>query len=142
MADDDTRELVRRFLEHVERGDVEAAAALVAPDGELKSLFGQVEGGLYRGPDGVREWFRDVIEAFDDFEVGLRDFEDVGDAVIASGRARGRARASGIELEWEWALLARGAQGRLTRLAIYGDRGALARGEGLGDGASSAAGPS
>ena len=133
MAGVDTGGLVAALLECIGRGDVDGAAQLAAPDGELRSLLGAVEGGVYRGPDGVREWFRDVIESFDDFEVGLRDIEPVGDAVLATGHASGRTRTSGIEVEWDWAALGRAAGGRLTRFAIYPDRVTLARGEGLGD---------
>ena len=44
-------EVVRRFIDAINRGDVDAWAAVVAPELEFQSLFVGIEGRTYRGPE-------------------------------------------------------------------------------------------
>lgn len=55
--------------------------------------------GRYRGHDGIRRYWDDWMESFDEFETDPEEFIDASPGVVVQVRARGRARASGIELE-------------------------------------------
>jgi ketosteroid isomerase-like protein len=133
MADsfEQTADLVRRVMEVIGRGDLDGLLGHADADIELQSLLGTVEGGVYRGHSGVREWFRDVIETFAPLDPGLTGVEEADGAAIATGHARGRARSSGLELEWDWVALLRAPEGRVVHFSIYRDREALRRAEGV-----------
>jgi ketosteroid isomerase-like protein len=126
-----TAELVRRLMDEIRHGDLDRVLALADPDIELRSLLGTVEGGVYRGHAGVREWFRDVVETFAPLDPGLTGVEDADGAAIATGHARGRARSSGVELEWDWVAILRAPEGKVVRFSIYRDRDDLRRSEGV-----------
>jgi ketosteroid isomerase-like protein len=99
-------ELMPRFFDALERGDVDAGMALTTdlthPEIEFTSAIGTViEGHVYRGRDELEAWFRDLVATF---VVGFedREFRAVGDrAVVACYRFRGHGRGSGIDLDQE-----------------------------------------
>jgi methylmalonyl-CoA/ethylmalonyl-CoA epimerase len=93
-------EIVRRMFEAVARHDTEAVMALYAPDVEfdtsgdpLASLIGGRQ--VYRGHDGLRNFFRQRAEALEDAGDELKELIEAGDDVIAVVAVRGRGRASG-----------------------------------------------
>jgi ketosteroid isomerase-like protein len=99
-------ELMPRFFDALERGDVDAGMALADglthPEVEFNSVIGtEVEGRTFHGKDGLAAWFRDLVASFDArFED--REFEAVGEtAVVARYRFKGRGRASGIVIDQE-----------------------------------------
>ena len=59
--------VVRRYFEAIGAHDVEAAAAMWAPDGR-EDVRGQ---GLFIGPEGVREFIGSIIEAIPDLRVEI-----------------------------------------------------------------------
>jgi ketosteroid isomerase-like protein len=126
-----TAELVRQLMDEIRHGDLDRLLALADPDIELRSWLGAVEGGVYRGHAGVREWFRDVIETFAPLDPGLTGVEEAGGAAIATGHARGRARSSGLELEWDWVAILRVSEGKVVHFSVYRDRDELRRAEGV-----------
>jgi hypothetical protein len=64
----DNVEIVRRLLEtnrsDALEGAVETGIALTDPSMEFRSVLAAVEPRTYRGHDGVREYFRDMAEAW------------------------------------------------------------------------------
>jgi ketosteroid isomerase-like protein len=128
-------ELVRRSWEAWERGDMEAIFAFYDPDivwdqfpfweGELASL--------YRGHDGIRQLFREWLEAFEGFYAHAEDFIDAGDAVVVRCRQGGRGKQSGAEVRMPpfW-LVYRLRDGRAVRIEAYADQGEALEAVGLG----------
>jgi ketosteroid isomerase-like protein len=108
-------ELMPRFFDALERGDVDAGMALtdglIHPEIEFDSAIGtEVEGRTFRGRDAVADWFRDLVASFD-IEIEDRRFDAIGDSVVlARYRFKGRGKASGIELDEEVGVLG-GARG-------------------------------
>jgi ketosteroid isomerase-like protein len=93
-------EVVRRSVEAINRGDVEGALSYTDPDGELHSaIVGGAEGSVYRGHDGFRRWYADVMQSFDELITELTEFRDLGEVVVAFGHIRARGRESGMELD-------------------------------------------
>ena len=124
-------EACRAVLGRIAAADLPGVLELCHPDVEMVSLLGQVEGGVYRGHDGITEWYRDVVAAFDDFDPGSPTFAPAGGALLLVSHATGRGQASGVEVDWDWHGLARVRDGRLERLAIYPDERRLREAEGI-----------
>jgi ketosteroid isomerase-like protein len=94
-------EIVRRVYDAAARRDGEAVLALYDPEIEwdwtrVSGLFGQ--GGLYRGRERLRQWFREWSEGLDSINYEAVDLIAAGDRVISESDMRGRGRASGVEV--------------------------------------------
>ena len=78
------------------------AAVYADPDGELHSaIIGGAEGRVYRGHDGLRQWFADSMESFEELRTELIEFRDLGDRIVAFGHIHPRGRECGLELDTE-----------------------------------------
>ena len=95
---------LRRVLAAMNRGDVEAVLQELDPEIEwhmaLQELVGGVA-GVYHGHSGVREYFRDMNEAFAEVELDYTQFKfrDLGDRVLATVSFRTRGKLSGAVIE-------------------------------------------
>ncbi len=97
-------EIVRRVYEAAARRDPTAIFALYDPQVEWdmsQHPYGEMsKGRVYHGHAGLRDWFSEWYEAFDDFEHDREDLVEVGEHVISVGTDRGRGRASGADVRW------------------------------------------
>src|ERR671914_1915234 len=76
----DTVELVRRSFEAMRAWDVDALLRLYDPDVEYLPLTGtRVESGGYRGHEGVRAYFAEARELWDELRPEGHEFSDLGD---------------------------------------------------------------
>jgi ketosteroid isomerase-like protein len=104
-------EQVERFWRVFEEEGMEAAAALVPetfhPDVEFNPLqAGQAGGRTYRGWDGMRAFFEELNEGFDDLTYEMPQFHPVGDdTVVAFSRLVGLARDTTIPLRQDLPLV-------------------------------------
>jgi ketosteroid isomerase-like protein len=90
-------EMVERGYDAYQRGDLEAFAALHHPECEFAPLNARVEGGgPYRGRDGVRRYWDDLLSVFEDWQPVAQEIRDHGDLMIVRLRVTGRARESGV----------------------------------------------
>jgi ketosteroid isomerase-like protein len=89
-------EAFRRGYEAANRGDVEGFLANVHPDVEFTSLIAEPEGRTFRGHDGVRRWWREVILPLGGLHGEPEEVRDLGDTVVA--RVLGTYRPSGVEV--------------------------------------------
>lgn len=121
MSEGDTIALVRRGYEALGRLEVEPFLPNCDPELEFISLVGEVEGGSYRGHEGMRRFVSDLAEAWDVWEPVPRRFESNGDSVIATGRTRLRGKGSGVEITVEWGQVFRFRNGKLLWSRIYSD---------------------
>jgi ketosteroid isomerase-like protein len=86
--------------------DLERVEAVLDPD----VVFVAVTGGLigrtepYRGHEGMREYFTDVARIWDELVLTPREFEEVGDAILVTGRvsARSPSRMISGSTGWVW----------------------------------------
>jgi ketosteroid isomerase-like protein len=93
-------ELVERAYDAYQRGDVDALVALHDPECEIHSIIGGVEGGVgYRGHEGVRRYWNDIVEAFEDWRPEAKEVQDHGDKLIVRIRVWGRGRDSGVSFD-------------------------------------------
>lgn len=92
-------ELVRRFFEDLNEGNVKAMLARLAPEFEMVVPAGMgVEPRTYRGPEGFRRWFDSFSEIME-IRVESRDVIAVGDRVVAPHTLHARGRETGIDTE-------------------------------------------
>jgi ketosteroid isomerase-like protein len=95
-------EAVKRAVEAGNRRDVEAFLAELDPEVEWHpALLASVAGraAVYRGYEGVREFFRDLDEAFVQIQVEFDEIRDLGDRIVAIGHLSMRGKASGAATE-------------------------------------------
>ena len=96
-------EVVRRLYEAVERGDSATVFALYHPDVECdasRSPLPRLIGGEgFRGHDGLRRFFRERAEAWENIHDKCEQLIDAGTDVLAVVTVSGRGRTSGIDVE-------------------------------------------
>jgi ketosteroid isomerase-like protein len=115
-------EIVRRSFTAFAGRDTALFLELLDPDVVWIPLMASLEGRVYRGLDGVRQWFEGVLTDWEFFEAYPEDFRDLGDRVLVFGHWRARGRASGVELERAATWLFDVKGGKIARLQTYSDR--------------------
>jgi ketosteroid isomerase-like protein len=77
----DKVDLAKRFVEVYNRRDVDGAfAEFVTPDFEWwPALTRAVEGGCYRGREGVERFVADTSENWEELQIVPEEFRDLGD---------------------------------------------------------------
>jgi ketosteroid isomerase-like protein len=122
-------EVVRRVYEAAARRDSAAVLALYDSEVELDgSRLGVVGlagegGGIYRGHEGLRRFFREWHEAWEQIEYDYDELIDAGsDQVISVVTRHGRGRSSGAEVELPVALVWTVREGRVTRVVWFRSR--------------------
>jgi len=117
-------EVVKRAIAALNDHDVESYLAYCAADVQMETPVTPIE-GVYKGADGVRRYFADVLEHFPDFRVTIERLERVGaDRVLGFLRLNMSGRASGITLGgdipsaniWDF------TDGKIKRVRIFFDR--------------------
>ena len=83
-------ERVHRVYDAFNRRDLDAFLGLMDPEVEFTTPLIQMEGDRqYRGHEGVRTWWGDVLGIFPDFSLEALEVRDLGDLVIVAGHSRG-----------------------------------------------------
>ena len=106
-------EIVKTLFAAFADRDLDAAARLLDPEVEIHpAIVGGLEGVVYRGVPGNRQFWADVDAAWSEFRIEPEEFRDLGDQVLILGRAFARAEGSGITLDEPagWIAAMRGAQ--------------------------------
>jgi ketosteroid isomerase-like protein len=101
-------DVVKRLFEAFERRDIEAALELLDPDIRLFPVTAQLarEGRPYEGHAGIREYFRDAVELWDELELVPLEYQAVVGVVVVIGEVRARARMGEFTapVVWTWKL--------------------------------------
>jgi ketosteroid isomerase-like protein len=115
-------ELTRRLVAIFNAHDVEGFIASCDPSVEFRATIAAI-GGLYSGHDGVREYFRDLEDAWGgEICVDPEALFDLGECTLMFHVLRGRGRHSGVEVAMPVALVTRWREGLLVYLHGYGHR--------------------
>jgi len=101
MSQDQNIELVERVSDAFARRDVEAYVECFHPSVEYVLPRNLLEGGSYRGLDGVRRAYADFLKTWDDYRFQREDVRAIGDYVVLFGRATivGKSTAQSVELQ-------------------------------------------
>jgi uncharacterized protein len=90
-------DVVGALLSAFARGDEDAVAALLAEDFTFEPLSTEAaDRGVYRGPEGMRRYMRDLAETWKQFDLAIAAVEEVSGHVVATGRIYARARGSSL----------------------------------------------
>jgi ketosteroid isomerase-like protein len=116
-------EIVRRGFEHF-RDTGEPLEEIYAPDfiwdmGTFRDLVGL--GEQYLGVEGMRRFLAEWTEPFEDWEIEVESFHEVGDKVVAVCRQTGRSKASGACVEMRLAQVFTVRDGLQRRMEMYAD---------------------
>ena len=114
-------EIVRAALDAYNRRDLQAVLEVIDPDAEFIPLRSVLEGTPYRGHDGMRKFFEETGEEWDELRIEGEEWRDLGDRVLVIGHFRARGRSSGVELHTPAAWLASLRDGRIVYLRAYSD---------------------
>lgn len=109
-------ELHRRAAAAYNAHDAEAFIAYLDPNIEFHSAFAALRGGVYYGHDGVREYLRDLEDAWGNEISGEgHAFFDFGEDTLVFYVLHGRGRQSGAEVTMPLAQVVRWRDG----LVVY-----------------------
>jgi ketosteroid isomerase-like protein len=130
----DNAELVERVLRHA-REDATAFLEFIDEDAHWESGPDDiVDGpGSYRGPAGVKEFFRRWVGTFDDWGYEVDEVIDVNDSVVFHMRQWGRGKGSGVPVTDEFWQVWRIRNGKLIHRLRRPDRAAALEAVGLSD---------
>jgi ketosteroid isomerase-like protein len=96
-------ELLYRSYDALNRRDLDAYLALMDSEMELTPRILEMEGGSFRGHDGVREWWRTLFAVFPDFSSEVLEVrEPRPDCLIVRIRVRGHGVEGGAPFEEVW----------------------------------------
>lgn len=127
-------EIAERGIDAFNRRDVEVLAELTTRDfAWFPALPGTVEGGDYRGRDGIETYLGDIRDIWETLRVLGDEFRDLGDRVLALGRTEGRGQASGVQVDAPLAMVFDFRGGKISRVRTYLDHGEASRAAGLSE---------
>jgi ketosteroid isomerase-like protein len=116
-------EVVRQFIEASRSGDEASLEAFVALSDatiehtRLPAAFGPE---TYRGHDGVRRWFTDMAESWQEWRNEIEELVEVGaDTVAAAIRFCGVAKESGVPVEARLGMVCVVSEGKVLRSRSY-----------------------
>ena len=133
-------EIVRRVYDAVARRDRESILELYDPAVEVRTSPGTFadalaeSGDTVYGHEGLRDFDRQLREAFEDIETTCEELIDAGDRVVSVSWYRGRGRGSGVEVDGPqqfgvWTV----RDGKVTRVVWYPTRNEALEAVGLGE---------
>jgi ketosteroid isomerase-like protein len=128
-------EIVRRGFEHLQRtGDFREEDAY-APGfvWDMSTFRGWPEKQSYQGLEGAREFMRDWLDAWEDWQLEVEALHDVGDKVVAIVRQRGRSKSTGLEVNMSFAQVFTLKNGLVTRMQMYAEPAEGLRAAGLSE---------
>jgi ketosteroid isomerase-like protein len=111
-------DVVRDSHDAFRRRDLDTFMGYMHPEVEFRSFVLEVE-GVYRGHEGVRSWWENVLAVFPDWRPQVEDARDIGDSVLLRVRAEGKETGSGIPLERDIWQVAQVQGGRLKSWAFF-----------------------
>jgi ketosteroid isomerase-like protein len=130
-------EVVRRLYDAVARRDAATVLSLYDPDVELDNSRFHAVGfggpGVYRGHEGLRRFFREWHDAWEEVEYDYDELIDAGDRVISVDIGRGRGRASGIEVEASQCGVWTIREGKVVRVEWFPSRAEALKAAGIED---------
>ncbi len=128
-------EIVRRFFDVTNRGDLEMIFQLIDevgdPELEMRAV-GRLpdEPEVLRGREGVKEFFGQILGTFE-WHFEAEEFTDMGDAVVVDLRQIARGRESGVTVANRLFGLARFREGKVIYMDVYRTKGEALEAAGL-----------
>jgi ketosteroid isomerase-like protein len=106
-------ELLHQGVAAWNRCDLDGYLELFDPEIEWRPGATRVEGGAYRGREGIRRFWSDVYATFDELVTSLEEVREAGDMVVGLGRLRGRSKG-GVPVDTPYGLVLRYRDGLIV----------------------------
>jgi ketosteroid isomerase-like protein len=129
----DNVEIVRRIYDAVARREPATAFAVYAEDvvWEVDDGRATLMSPVYRGHEGVRQFWRDGLSAFGNIDLEAEELIEAGDKVVAVVRERSVGRASGVPVDASHAAVWTLSDGVVVHMKMFSDRDHALRAVGL-----------
>jgi ketosteroid isomerase-like protein len=114
----DNAGIVRSSYDAFHRRDLDEFLTYHDSAVEFKSLVLEVE-GVYRGHEGLRAWWENVVDVFPDWLPQIEDARESGACVLLRVRVEGRGTGTGIDLERHAWNVVEVHDGRITSSAFF-----------------------
>jgi ketosteroid isomerase-like protein len=118
VGGDDVAVVKAVFTAFAER-DLEGVLDVIDPEMEFTPVTADLAGRTepYRGHEGMREYFRDVAVVWDDLRLHPREFREVGDVILVTGRVAAHSPSRIVEGSTGWVFRVR--DGRVVYGRVY-----------------------
>jgi len=127
-------EIAKRGIDAFNRRDVDGWADLMTSDFEfVPALLRVVEGGSYRGREGVERYFAEISDAWEEIRIVAEEIRDLGDRVLVLGRIEGRGRGSGVPVDAPLGFVVDVRGGNMSRTRGYLDQAEALQSVGLAE---------
>jgi len=110
--------LAHRTYAALQRGDFDEFLSYFDPQVEFRSLVLEME-GVFRGHEGVRQWWAGLRGAFPDWNPSLVEVRDLDDRVLIHASATGKGAASGVGIQTDLWQLVEVRNGRVVWYAAF-----------------------
>jgi len=111
--------LAHEVIDAIERRDLASLIELTDPEVEWHSAFAL--GGHYRGHAGMRDYVKDMNDAWEIVRLDVDDELGVGDVVVLVGRIHYRGKGSGVEDEADYGYVLKFREGKLVSIRPFQD---------------------
>jgi uncharacterized protein len=120
MRDEDLQAVLASY-EALNRGDIDATVAALAPDVEWHESPALPDAGVFQGRDAVRAFLERFLESWQDLQQEIEDVVVEGDraALMIHLRARGRGSGAWVDARYAHVWTVRGGA---VRVDAYDDR--------------------
>ena len=124
-------DLVRRWLEAWNRGDLDRMLSLFDPEVEWRTSGAFVGTDLvYTGHDGFRKFWREFNESWESCQVKTDDVRDCGDRTLGLGSFEAQGR-DGLQVQRPTASVWTFRGGRAVVVQVYADQAQALKAVGL-----------
>jgi ketosteroid isomerase-like protein len=118
MSSDNVERLRGVYDRFWRQGDWQAGEDVLAPDIEWVMSFGPMTPEA-QGTRAVNAFFREWLEAWDEYEVDYELVEVDDEQIVVTGRFRGHGRGSGVETELTFGQLWQFRDGMAVRQEMF-----------------------
>jgi uncharacterized protein len=126
-------EVVRLAHERLNEGDIDGLIALCDDDFELDMSARLLNPDTYRGHEGIRRFYREVREIWEEFRWEPLRLLEATDKVVVPLHSHGRGRGSGLEIARDAAMVWTVRKGRAVSVRFYIDQAEALEAAGLSE---------
>jgi ketosteroid isomerase-like protein len=126
-------EIVRRSFEAFNARNVDELVSLSAADCEWLPFRAQLEGIVYRGHEGVRQFVSDMDEDWQAFRIDPLEFHERGERVAVIGRLSAVGHGGGVEIDSTAGFILELRSGRIRHITSYSNPEAALEALGLSE---------
>jgi ketosteroid isomerase-like protein len=110
------------------RRDIDALLERVHPEAEARPILGaNIGASVYRGHEGLREWFRDLHQEWETFQTRVTRIDERRDRAVLTIDIHARGRVSGVVIDGDLYHLVELRDGMILRLEAFRDKDAAMR---------------